>query len=363
MHLHIEQSTGQIETVGTAVINKLYELAYTDGVTPQLDNSSILIGRLHTSGAHKYKINYLQDKYDQLYISADKEYLQFVDPEVDKICSKTWGDGVGTTLANLQNVTSIATDIFQGNNDIEYFPEFATYFPSVINLQSNPVRNCTNLKSIDLSKIQVIQTVFSTNKALESLGDHEFQNIVRMTGEQMFAGVPAEFNLDMPNLTNGGTVSGIPYVFTRGQFYNCGVVHVKNLGNVTGSLQDTAYQYNVGAFRNCKKLKSFVMPAGVLYTSLSTFYECTNMDTLVFLGPTRAEYGREEWGTLWVPITCKVYMPDHIIPDSQLLLQNGNTKNKLSEYPDDGYEWIVVLRDKYKQSQDYLDYIASQQTE
>lgn len=66
-HLYIEQSTGLTEEVNSSIISKLYELA----ISGDLDETSDLKGRLHSSTAIDTQVAYLNDKFDDLYITAD----------------------------------------------------------------------------------------------------------------------------------------------------------------------------------------------------------------------------------------------------------------------------------------------------
>lgn len=71
MHLYIEQNTDITETVDSAVIKKLYELA----VGGTLDNTSDLKGTLHTTvTAASYK-SYLEETFQDLHITADEYSL------------------------------------------------------------------------------------------------------------------------------------------------------------------------------------------------------------------------------------------------------------------------------------------------
>ena len=57
-HLKIEQNNGVIEEVSSAVIDKLYDIVHSGN----LDNTSNLIGRLHTTATYQDYIDYLEDK-------------------------------------------------------------------------------------------------------------------------------------------------------------------------------------------------------------------------------------------------------------------------------------------------------------
>jgi len=66
-HLYIEQATDKTEEVNSSIISKLYELA----ISGDLDNTSNLKGRLHSNTAKEKHVTYLNNNFDELYISAD----------------------------------------------------------------------------------------------------------------------------------------------------------------------------------------------------------------------------------------------------------------------------------------------------
>ena len=93
-HLYIEQNTGQTEEVNSSIISKLYELA----ISGDLDETSDLKGRLHSSVARRLEVQYLTSIFSELYISADVYYKHFVDPAIAEFFAKCpAGDGTGIT--------------------------------------------------------------------------------------------------------------------------------------------------------------------------------------------------------------------------------------------------------------------------
>jgi hypothetical protein len=104
-HLYIEQATDKTEEVNSSIISKLYELA----ISGDLDNTSDLKGRLHSTSARDIHVAYLNTNYPDLHISADKVYITFEDAEVDRILTQKFGDGVGVTETDMLGVTGIST--------------------------------------------------------------------------------------------------------------------------------------------------------------------------------------------------------------------------------------------------------------
>lgn len=62
-----------IEEVNKNIISKLYEAASSN----ELDTSSNLKGRLHSSVGYSNQIEYLTQHFNELYINVDKSLLSF----------------------------------------------------------------------------------------------------------------------------------------------------------------------------------------------------------------------------------------------------------------------------------------------
>ena len=130
----------------------MYELA----ISGDLDNTSDLKGRLHSSTAKDVAVTYLNEHFTDLHISADALYLSFVDPEVERVLAAKYGDGTGVTNVNMAGVTSINYDTgFNGNKTITSFPELKK-FTNLINLNVYAFALTSNLTTIDLTNIQHI---------------------------------------------------------------------------------------------------------------------------------------------------------------------------------------------------------------
>lgn len=151
-HLYIEQNTGLTEEVNSSIISKLYELA----ISGDLDNTSDLKGRLHSTLGYQNEIDYLNNKYSELHITADQMYIEFEDPIVEKICASKWGDGIGITPSQAAAVNNSSWGkTFENNTEITKFNEFV-YFTGLN--QSGWLNNigyfygCTNLTEVTIPK-------------------------------------------------------------------------------------------------------------------------------------------------------------------------------------------------------------------
>lgn len=172
-HLRIEQNNIQ-ENVSSKVITKLYEEAKNN-----LDNTSTLRGNLHTTATYQEYKDFLMQKFPDLYINADKYYISFEDPEVQRILAETIGDGIGTSSTDIL-VTTTFNQAFHNNTKIEVFNELSL-FKNLNTLARygmyyngwGDFQGCTNIRSIDLSNIKYIrQASFQNCSNLTYLGEN-----------------------------------------------------------------------------------------------------------------------------------------------------------------------------------------------
>lgn len=155
-HLYIEQDTGSTEEVTSAIISKLYELA----ISGNLDNTSDLKGRLHSTAAREDHITYFSTHYPDLYITADKQYISFADPIIENYLKSTWGDGVGVQLSDAANYTVLSfqesgSQHFENNTQITSFNELGR-FKTIKEIAKSCFRSASNLAYIDLSNIEIM---------------------------------------------------------------------------------------------------------------------------------------------------------------------------------------------------------------
>lgn len=359
-HLKIEQTEGVMEYTANSIVNKLYELAVSEN--PVLNNSSNIVGSIHVNGAKQTAVDYLKAKFPNLHITADKYYLDFVDPEVERACVSIWGDGEGVDKQTLAALTDsdMNTDPSPFTNNISKnfvrFPEFASYFPNVHTWGkqnddfSGIFSRSENLKELDIRNIKTFYIrmgsidAFSVNSifpALESWGDgYELENVEYIFRPVCFNLLKVESAVNMPKLKNAYSNIALPH----GVFARSYITHVKSLGNITGTL--CPHLYNGGTFLNCTKLKSVILPKGITTTYSATFRGCTAMEVLVLQNDLSA-VSSEDVSTIELVGTCEVYAPDDLIDSMTVQFTPSHTITPLSTYPDDGYEWIVALRDQY----------------
>ena len=349
-HLYIEQATDKTEEVNSSIISKLYELA----ISGNLDNTSDLKGRLHSSTAKEKHVTYLNNNFDELYISADIQYISFDDPDVETYMKRYIGDNDGVTLSDIQTFVASGrifgadyanphtgrngrfTESSNERQSINTFDELSLFTgltslgsesasanltsiqlpASVISLESYCFNGCTNLKSVDLSNIQRVGIQAFGNSGLT--GIINLPSIVSFFNGNNYTNTDGgafnncnnitEVNLG-PNLQNFGlwnifsdctklqTVTGLSSVTdmpTR-TFWNC-----TSLSNVDFNLQSLTSIGN-GAFYNCKNLSDLEtinipnLTDGRDYLQ-KTFFGCTQIKHVVNLGSItklKSKYGND----------------------------------------------------------------------
>lgn len=312
-HLYIEQNTGLTEEVNSAIISKLYELA----ISGDLDNTSDLKGRLHTTACKDIHYEYLTGsvngtkRFPELYITADNLYISFVDSVAEQICESNWGTSDGVTNTQLQAVVNsdlTANGPFVQTNIVN-FPEFSK-FTGITKLNSNVFLQCTQLQSITLpsSCTELGTAVFYGDTALsqinlsniESIEAQCFQNCSSLSG-----------TINLPNLTTikgGGVFSGCSSItkvtglsnitsIPNSTFENCtsltsvGIdwTKITSIGEkafkgtsisgdiVLSSLTSIGGNYENGAFRGCTGLTSVDISGSTITSMDGTFRDCTNL--------------------------------------------------------------------------------------
>lgn len=252
MHLYIEQNIDTTETVDSAVIKKLYDLAVGG-----LDDTSHLSGSLKTTvTSAKYK-TYLEGLFPgSLYIEADQYTLSFEDAEVENICVTNWGSSGGVTLNQLQAVTNPGA-AFRNNTNITKFNEFQ-YFTGLINPASTTNQlfsGCTNLEEITLppNLTMLSQNMFTNCTSLENIT------------------IPASVNRILSPFIG---CTALKSVVATGLTQEC------NLGRQVNSL--TTWEVNEGCTSmsvDGAAITSMNIPASVKYI---TFRNCQSLTTITF---------------------------------------------------------------------------------
>lgn len=270
-HLKIEQNNGVIEEVSSAVIDKLYDIVHSGN----LDNTSNLIGRLHTTATYQDYIDYLEDTFKvngvkQLVIDATKKYMSFADPAVLSRMMQYLGDGVGITSSEITNGNWYSNTIdpntnstlFTNNTVITSFNELGD-LSQITNVPGNAFKGCTSLTSIDLSNITTIGgECFNGDSSLTTIGTLNAQITSIPFGLFMGCTSLVIEDLSLPNLT---TLGGYSFEYTK-------VKQVSNLGSIT----EIPYH----AFHLCNQLISVTIPNTVTLINVNAFNGCTSLSSI-----------------------------------------------------------------------------------
>ena len=329
MHLYIEQNTDITETVDSAVIKKLYELA----VGGTLDVTSDLKGTLHTTIVAANHKSYLEGMFSDLHITADEYSLVFEDPEFERICVANWGSNGAVTANQLAAVTNCGWSTFTDNtsiikaNDLKYFtgisgsgnsPRFAgctnlteiTIPPNLHVLNAAFADNCTSLTTIHgldhvheltnspLNRCSALTSlVFTsltgrceigeiTNSALTELSINEGATsiylIIRTSGGPTTFNVPASvqtITFGCPNVTTITFAQNSQLTTTPNYGGFGGCTNLKTINNFPWDTWTTMGSY---CFSSCQSLQGTIKtPVGQTVIDNNTFHYMQAIDTII----------------------------------------------------------------------------------
>lgn len=280
-HLYIEQDTGSIEEVSMSIISKLYDLASSG----DLDNASDLKGRLHSSSARDTHINYLNNNFNDLHITADKVYMTFADPVTEAVLTRYLGDGTGVTAAMATAYSGIFQDQYTNPNtgvknnlfanstektSISSFNELVL-FTGVTTIGQEAFKGCSSLSSINLDNIQYITMSAFQNSGISGIVN--LPSLVRFLGRyNNYNYVETGWNFaQCPNITEVNIGSSFDRFGGTGTFIDCsGLTKVTGLSNINYIPSST--------FSGCTNLASVDIDwSKITYISDSVFYKCSHL--------------------------------------------------------------------------------------
>ena len=242
--LNIQQSTSSSETVSSALIEKLYNLAINS--TVEDENNSLemsLTGSIYTNAAYETSVQYLREKFPNLTITVrdNNFYIKFADSEVERVLiDRVSSDGVGISKTDAQNLTTLPLKLFKDNKTIQTFDELRLF--GNIEIDGECFLNATNLSSIDLS------------------------TVTRVKGSNSFHGCSnLNIKLNMPNLNSLGQFS----------FRNSGITEIEDLGHIT-----EIPGYNSACFVGCTNLTKVTLPQSCLKLGINCFADDANLTTI-----------------------------------------------------------------------------------
>ena len=240
--LNIQQSTQSSETVTSALIEKLYNLAINS--TVEDENNSLemsLTGSIYSISAYESSVLYLREKFPNLTITIrdNNFYIRFADSEVERVLinSDISTDHTGVSKSDVNKLVILANNLFKNNTTIQSFNELQQFLS--VQIGGSCFEGCTNLNQINLSKATTI-------------GNNAFSGCSALSG-----------NVNCPNLTSIGVNA----------FKNC-----SNLQGITSlGLVNIIYD---SAFSGCTILETAVLPSNTAMIKGNAFNGCLNLTTV-----------------------------------------------------------------------------------
>lgn len=212
--------------------------------------------------------NLITNSQNKLYVVNNnalelKNYIQFEDQEVRRICAETWGDGFGITQEQAAAVTnSQFWTTFNSKTNITTFNEFK-YFTSVTTTQGGAAASvsafggCSNLKEIFLPI------------SLKTLGNYTFANCGNLS------------TITIPSTVTTNT----------GTFANCSSVQRINITNIANYLNCTWHASNGHPFAgraaggtlwlNGEQVTSVTIPSTITAIKQYMFYRIKGITSVI----------------------------------------------------------------------------------
>ena len=240
--LNIQQSTQSSETVTSALIEKLYNLAINS--TVEDENNSLemsLTGSIYSISAYESSVVYLREKFPNLTITIrdNNFYIRFADSEVERVLinSDISTDHTGVSKSDVNRLVILSNNLFKNNTTIQSFNELQQFLS--VQIGNSCFEGCTNLNQINLSKVT-------------SIGNNAFNGCSALS-----------ISVNCPNLTSIG----------RNAFKNCSNLQaITNLGLVN-MIQDSA-------FSGCTLLETATLPSNTSIIKRYVFDSCLNLTTV-----------------------------------------------------------------------------------
>lgn len=286
MKIYINQPTAVRElNISSSTINKIYNLVYKDSlIDDYLTADSNMIGNINTNYTYSQYVNKINERFPNLDITAKDYYILFKDSAVLQVLLNS---GIGDSIGILESVAQSTNSIpkFENNTDIVSFDELK-YFVNVKSIPGWGFNNCSNLKSIDLSYINTLNTqAFCNCTSLEtvkgtsnitSISNGVFQNCSSLQGEIDLSAVSITPDASIFNGCSNIEriiLGDLNFIGKRwhefdakrlffGNCYNLHTVDIKSLTEITGGSIG-------GAFLNTHNMQNFVLRCAIVPTLAS----------------------------------------------------------------------------------------------
>lgn len=139
-------------------------------------------------------------------MSNTRDYIDFADPEVERICVALWSsNGIGLTYEDAAAITKVGA-VFSRNKNIISFDEFQ-YFTGLEVLSNSEFLETTNLKRIILPKqlTAIGQSVF--NSSFKTGGRIDVGNVTSIGYACFYVAKPDTFVLHSPTPPSVGSAA------------------------------------------------------------------------------------------------------------------------------------------------------------
>lgn len=225
--------------------------------------------------------NLIVNSQNKLYVINNKalefkDYIQFQDPEVRRICVETWGDGNGLEKSQAAEVTSMPANyfgVYSGGTPIMSFDEFK-YFGITV-ATSRCFQDNTALKSITLpSTLSSLSSYyFSGCTALEKI---TLSRSLNGGYSSAFANCSSLKRIDIPDIS-----TWLGCTFTSGSYpsISSGELHlyINDVEVTQLVIPDGIQNIRNYLFTNCKGLTSVTLHSGIVSIGDSAFNGCTGL--------------------------------------------------------------------------------------
>lgn len=278
-----------------ALSNGTYEGLSAEGLSGE-DEYPVLDGILNVhASVYEDSLETLRTAFKKLELNITGGlYLRFQDPVVQQICISQWGDGHGVTRNSFISATTLPSNLFSDNKDIQYFSEFGDLFVNCTKIMDRAFQNCSNLKVITLPE------------GLETINLNAFANCTSLSEIELPEGVTLNYaafggtglvHLVIPGSTifaNGAVFNGcnclVDVIIEEGvktlmsnMFSKCVILSRVILPSTLTVIGDNAFFY-------CAYLEDIILPVSIIEIGASSFQGCTkfkgelNFPKLVLLG-------------------------------------------------------------------------------
>lgn len=211
---------------------------------PSEDLLPVLEGTMTLEGsAYEDNVNTVKSYFPNINLIINGPlYLRFADPEVNRVIATSLGDGIGTTVEQIETATSVPS--FRDNTLIEEFLELERFVKvtTVGNFMS-----CSSLRNIRLPEnvTTISNMAFRYCSALESINLPDSLRDIQASAFNMCSVLEIDLTDKLPNIENIGAdafsrtkVSGelnFPNLKTLGSgaFGDTEISSIKSLGTVT----------------------------------------------------------------------------------------------------------------------------------